>query len=40
MHSILLRDAEVYAPDVMAMGRWHVRDGKPVVLGTFERETR
>lgn len=22
--------------DVMAMGRWHVRDGKPVVRGTFE----
>jgi beta-aspartyl-dipeptidase (metallo-type) len=26
--------------DVMARGRWHVRDGRPVVLGTFETADR
>jgi beta-aspartyl-dipeptidase (metallo-type) len=24
--------------DVMALGRWHVRDGQPVIRGTFEGE--
>ena len=29
-------DAEHRVVDVMARGRWHVRDGQPVVTGTFE----
>ena len=33
---VLDRDGGV--AEVMARGRWHVRGGKPVVLGTFERE--
>lgn len=31
-----LLDAEHRITDVMARGRWQVRDGAPVVLGTFE----
>lgn len=34
---LLILDEEGGISDVMAMGRWHVRDGHPVVQGTFER---
>ncbi|MFL5493325.1 MAG: beta-aspartyl-peptidase [Gemmatimonadales bacterium] len=34
---LVVLDAEHRVADVMARGRWHVRGGVPVVLGTFER---
>jgi beta-aspartyl-dipeptidase (metallo-type) len=34
---LVVLDAENRIADVMARGRWHVRAGTPVILGTFER---
>lgn len=34
---LIVLDAENRIADVMARGRWHVRAGMPVILGTFER---
>jgi beta-aspartyl-dipeptidase (metallo-type) len=34
---LVVLDAEHRVADVMARGRWHVRGGMPVILGTFER---
>ena len=34
---LVVLDAEHRVADVMARGRWHVRGGVPVILGTFER---
>ncbi len=34
---LVVLDAEHRIADVMARGRWHVRGGMPVILGTFER---
>src|SRR6266536_2141902 len=34
---LVVLDAEHRIADVMARGRWHVRGGVPVILGTFER---
>jgi beta-aspartyl-dipeptidase (metallo-type) len=34
---LVVLDAENRIADVMARGRWHVRGGTPVILGTFER---
>ena len=34
---LVVLDEEGAISDVMAMGRWHVRGGRPVVHGTFER---
>jgi beta-aspartyl-dipeptidase (metallo-type) len=33
---LLVLDDEGSVSDVMARGRWHVRDGSPIVRGTFE----
>ncbi|MCK0103839.1 beta-aspartyl-peptidase [Pseudohalocynthiibacter sp. F2068] len=33
---LVVLDAETKVRDVMARGRWHVRDGTAVVLGTYE----
>jgi len=33
---LVVLDAEGGVQDVMARGRWHVRGGQPVILGTFE----
>ncbi|MEM1042030.1 MAG: beta-aspartyl-peptidase [Bacteroidota bacterium] len=33
---LIVLDEDGLACDVMALGRWHVRDGAPVVRGTFE----
>jgi len=35
---LVVLDAGGKVRDVMAMGRWHVRDGQPVRFGTFERQ--
>jgi hypothetical protein len=44
MAAFLLRNAEVFAPEPLgvrlAVGRWHPRDGRSAVRGTFEEETR
>ena len=36
---LVLLDAQGRVRDVMARGRWHVRNGKPVVRGMFEERT-
>ncbi len=33
---LVVLDSDGGISDVMAMGRWHVRDGRPVMLGAFE----
>jgi beta-aspartyl-dipeptidase (metallo-type) len=33
---LLVLDAEGGIEDVMARGQWHVRDGRPIIRGTFE----
>jgi beta-aspartyl-dipeptidase (metallo-type) len=33
---LVVLDARGAVADVMARGRWHVRDGRPVVRGPFE----
>ena len=33
---LVVLDAQGAVADVMARGRWHVRDGRPVVRGPFE----
>ena len=35
---LVVLDPRGGAADVMARGRWHVRDGRPVVRGTFEHD--
>ena len=37
---LVVLDEEGRVSDVMARGRWHVRDGRPVVRGTFEATER
>ena len=34
---VVVLGADGTVDEVMAMGRWHVRGGRPVVHGTFER---
>jgi beta-aspartyl-dipeptidase (metallo-type) len=34
---LVVLDGKGNISDVMARGRWHVREGKPVVRGTFEQ---
>jgi beta-aspartyl-dipeptidase (metallo-type) len=34
---LLVLDGQGEIPDVMARGRWHVREGRPTIRGTFER---
>ena len=36
---LVVLDADGKVRDVMAMGRWHVRDGQPVRFGTFEPQS-
>ena len=33
---LVVLDADNEITDVMAMGRWHVRQGRPIIQGTFE----
>jgi beta-aspartyl-dipeptidase (metallo-type) len=33
---LVVLGADGWPSDVMARGRWHVRDGRPVVRGLFE----
>jgi beta-aspartyl-dipeptidase (metallo-type) len=33
---LVVLDAAGAAADVMARGRWHVRNGRPVIRGSFE----
>ena len=33
---LVVLDAGGAPADVMALGRWHVREGRPLVRGTFE----
>jgi len=34
---LVVLDAGGAVADVMARGRWHVRDGRPVIRGSFEK---